>query len=116
MRVFVGRSLFFIGAFALLCAGPLYASDTMVFKVPFNFEVRGREFPSGRYVITNSDGSMMSISGGNGKAFTFFMTQPISGHDPEGQKPALVFVRREKQLELSKIWESETEGRELPRR
>jgi hypothetical protein len=64
---------------------------------------------------TNAAGPVISISGSNGRAFTYVMTQPISGHDPEGQKPALVFVKHEKQLELSKIWESGTEGRELPR-
>jgi hypothetical protein len=116
MRVFVGRSLFFIGAFALLSATPLYARDTMVFKIPFNFELRGQEFPSGQYVITNVGDSVMSINGRNGRAFAFFLTEPISGQDPEGQKPTLVFVRHEKQIELSKIWESGTEGRELPRR
>jgi hypothetical protein len=49
-------------------------------------------------------------------AFTFAQTDSASGFDPDGNQPALVFLRHENEYRLSQIWESTTVGRELPAR
>jgi hypothetical protein len=44
----------------------------------------------------------------------FALTNPVERGNPAGDQPALVFTRYENGYRLSQIWESGTEGRELP--
>jgi hypothetical protein len=41
------------------------------------------------------------------------LTMPAVGHDPAGEKPALMFARHETQYQLTDIWESRDDGREI---
>ena len=43
----------------------------------------------------------------------FVLTTPASGQDPAGDKPALTFMRDEKQYRLADVWESAGQGREV---
>jgi hypothetical protein len=45
---------------------------------------------------------------------TFALTNSASGFDPAGDQPALVFTKSENEYQLSEIWESNMDGRELP--
>ena len=119
MRVTLKGSL----ALAALCAGmsgtPAYAQDIITARVPFDFQVNGREFHAGRYRVEMNAAAgtadVVSLRGQDGKAFAFVLTIPANGHDPKGYEPALVFTRGETTYTLSQIWESDMSGRELPR-
>jgi hypothetical protein len=95
----------FLGMFA----GHARAQEAVVAKVPFAFVVRGKEFPAGRYNLTNEEG-LLTVRGIDNNAGIFAMTTPAGGTDPIGDQPALVFVRYEKTYRLSQIWDSSSEG------
>jgi hypothetical protein len=99
-----------------LCVGEARAQTFVVAKVPFEFTLRGQQFPAGTYEIRdagNSDG-MLSVQGTSNGKMTFTFAQHIFGTDPAGTRPALVFNRYENGYRLSAIWESATEGLTLP--
>jgi hypothetical protein len=119
MGITLKRSL----VLAALCAGvtgaPAYAQDTITARVPFDFVVNGQPFHAGKYEVkTNAAigaADVVSVRGQDGKAFTFVLTTPASGHDPTRNEPALVFTRHERTYALSQVWESDMMGRELPK-
>jgi hypothetical protein len=92
-----------------MAVGSARAQDTVVVKVPFNFMVRGQEFPAGRYDISR-DGEILAIRGVDNRGKVFAITMPADGRDPERSEPALVFTRYENEYQLSEVWESDTEG------
>jgi hypothetical protein len=99
-------------------SGRASAQDVIDVKVPFDFVVSGQTFHAGTYVLTmnaSSEGVML-LRGDHGKAITFALTIPASGHDPAGEQPALVFNRYENRNVLSQVWENGTEGRAIARR
>jgi hypothetical protein len=81
-------------------------------KVAFPFVVRGQTMPAGQYLVERDEGSSAVLIRGvkGNRADTFVMTVPAAGHDPAGEKPALMFTRHESQYRLSSIWESATDG------
>jgi hypothetical protein len=101
-----------IGAFAavLFTAGTALAQGTLEVKIPFPFVVNGRSMPAGNYSITrdNMTSSVFLIRGDKDGAFV--ATVPAAGHDPNGNKPSLTFVRHENEYKLSSIWESANQG------
>jgi hypothetical protein len=88
------------------------AQEMIVVRVPFPFVIHGEQLPAGRYDVT-VDGSVLLIRNADHGAGVFATTFSAGGGDPAGDKPALVFVRRERDYVLSQIWESSTEGRAL---
>jgi hypothetical protein len=85
-------------------------------KVPFPFLVHGQLLPAGQYHLENDalDPSIILIRGENGtSASVVVLTMPADGHDPAGEKPALMFARHETQYQLTDIWESRDEGHEI---
>ena len=108
-------------ALVALCAGlagsQAYAQEAIMAKIPFDFEVNGQPFHAGQYkvqmdaVVGTAD--VVSVSGQDGRTFAFVLTTPANGHDPRGNEPTLVFTRRENTYELSQVWQSGMNGREL---
>ena len=111
MRTFK-TSAILAAAFVGLFVGSASAQEALVAKIPFSFVVRGEQFAPGRYNVSNQ-GGILTIRGLDGGAQMFALTMPAGGHDPAGDRPALVFTRSENQYRLSEIWESNTEGRTL---
>jgi hypothetical protein len=85
-------------------------------KVPFPFVAQGHQFPAGQYRVQRDDAapSAVLIRGPKDRtAIAFVLTTPAAGHDPAGDKPALIFERYETQYRLASIWESAGQGREV---
>jgi len=102
------------GAALLLASGTARASDLLEVNVPFSFLVNNQSFPAGHYIVQeDSTGgrSALLIRGMHTPQSAFILTQAASGQGPS--KPALQFVHRENQYQLSKIWESSTEGQSV---
>jgi hypothetical protein len=93
------------------------AEDILTVKIPFPFMVDHREHPAGRYLIRASDDSadVIWIEGMNTKSAAVALTIRTDGRDPAGTQPALVFTRSGNGYQLSQIWESDRDGRELSR-
>jgi hypothetical protein len=111
----INRSLVLAALFMGVAGGRAYAQDVIDVKVPFDFQVKGQTFHAGTYeVAMNTAGEgVMSLRGDHGKAFAFVLTIPASGHDPAGERPALVFSHRENRYVLSQIWENGMRGQEV---
>ena len=113
----IKKSSVFAAVFLGMFVSSARAQGIITVKVPFRFVVNHEEFPAGQYDIrtVGSAGAVISIEGMNNRSFAFALTMPAYGDDPEGDQPALVFKRYENEYRLSQIWESSTEGREIPR-
>src|SRR5262245_29550960 len=100
----------FAAAFLLLAAGSAKAG-TMEVKVPFPFMVQGKTLPAGQYRVTEDEG-VVQFKGehSNKKESLYFLVVPVTGRDPEGDKPTLSFSHAENQYQLADIWESEAYG------
>ena len=117
----IKRSLTFATVVIGLFAGSARAQEVIAVTVPFPFVVGSHEFPAGRYDIRRAGeaGSVIAIEGVDDQtpnAFGFAQTNSAAGFDPDGNQPALVFLRLENEYRLSQIWESTTVGRELSTR
>ena len=112
----IKKSSVFAAVFLGMFVSSAHAQGTITVKVPFPFVVNHEEFPAGQYDIrtVGNAGAVISIEGMNNRLFAFAFTMPAYGGDPEGDQPALVFKRYENEYRLSQIWESNTEGREIP--
>jgi hypothetical protein len=115
MNSIIRKSILSVGAVLLFAgaAGRAEASELMNVKVPFQFTVNGHTMPAGNYVVRRDDldPSVMRIQG-TGPAHTnvAVLTNMAGGQDPAGDKPCLSFSRTGTQYQLSRIWESGTEG------
>jgi hypothetical protein len=91
------------------------AEELLTVKIPFPFVVDHKEYPAGRYDIRSDDvsGGVIWIEGMNNKSVAVALTMHADGSDPAGTEPALVFTRFENAYQLSQIWESSRNGREL---
>jgi len=110
----IGTSAVLAAVFLGTLVSPVHAQETVTAKVPFPFVVRGEECPAGRYEFT-ADGGLITMRGEDNASRVVAITQPADGRDPAGDRPALVFVRFEKEYVLSQVWESDGEGRALLR-
>jgi hypothetical protein len=100
-------------AAAFLVVGSSARADVVEIRVPFSFVVRGQTLPAGEYRIER-EGSAMLLRGEKGNnAAVFFSMIPAAGHDPAGEKPAVIFAPYEKMHRLAGFWESGTEGYEI---
>jgi hypothetical protein len=115
MRI-ISTSLLVTTAFLGLCASHAHAQTLIVAKVPFAFTLRGQQFPAGTYEVreVGTSAGMLSIHGAYNGKMSFTFARPVSGLDPAGNKPALVFNHHENVYELSEIWQSAREGVTLP--
>ena len=98
-------------------AGSSAMASTLEVKVPFPFVVHGQTLPAGTYRLETAaiDPAVVLIRGEKGNtAAMLVMTTPAAGHDPAGDKPVLTFKRHETQYRLVDIWDSATQGREIP--
>jgi hypothetical protein len=118
MRSIVNKSWMLAVAFLGLCAGSARAEEVIV-TVPFPFVVQHQTMPAGEYVVERvgegPDALVIRRTKGLGNPAAIVLTNPASGVDPAGDKPALIFTRDENAYRLSAIWESHSEGRTLGR-
>jgi hypothetical protein len=106
-----------LAAGLVMCAGGTASAATIDVKVPFPFLVEGRSMPAGQYRVESdeSNPSVLLILGEKGtKTEMFVLTRRAVGDDPAGETPALTFNRFENQYQLVGVWESTTQGREIP--
>ena len=99
------------------CVSAAHAQEIIIANVPFAFVVAGTTLPAGRYEVRSVDAGelALSIQGiDDVSARAFVMSNTADGDDPAGDQPSLVFTRYENHYRLAGIWESKTEGRELP--
>lgn len=104
-------------AFLGLYSGSARAAEFTI-HVPFAFEVGKHTLPAGEYIVDRvdrDDPNVILIKGKNlhDKAAAIVCVDPISGKDPAGDKPSLIFTHRENQYQLSTIWESSSRGEEV---
>ena len=102
-------------AFLGIVVGSASAAEIVVAKVPFPFAVHGHEFAAGRYQV-DIDAGVLTVRGIDNHAAVVALTVPEGGRDPVGDRPALVFTHDEHQYQLSQVWESKYEGREVLKR
>jgi hypothetical protein len=115
MGSFVKTSCLLAAAIFVFAVGTARAGEVDV-KVPFPFLVHDRVLPAGEYHLESDalDPSIIMIRGEKGtRTAVAVLTMPADGHDPAGDKPALMFTRHETQYRLTDIWESNSEGREI---
>lgn len=119
MLVSLKRSLVLAAMFAGMTGAQVYAQDTIIATVPFDFVVNGQTFHSGRYEVkmglAAANPDVVSVRSQDGKAFASVLAIPAGRHDPAGAQPSLVFIRHEKTYVLSQVWESGMNGREVPK-
>ena len=91
------------------------AEEIITVDIPFAFVVDRHEFPAGQYDVRTSDDSadVIWIEGMTRRSAAVVLTVRAGGRDPAGAQPALVFTRSENTYQLSQIWESPSNGREL---
>ena len=111
------RKAMVLAAGLLVFAGGTANAEGLRVKVPFPFVVEGRQFPAGEYRVQRDDTnpSIVFVRPENRHSTGMYVaTIPASGHDPAGDKPALIFKRDEKQYRLTDVWESADTGHEVP--
>lgn len=116
MRI-VQRSLVLAVIWSVFSVTQAYATNIVVARVPFDFMVNGQMFHAGQYEVDRlpDANGVLAVKGRDGQSFSFVMSNPAAGHDPAGSQPALVFLRREKGYELWQVWETDHDGRQIPK-
>jgi hypothetical protein len=100
-----------------VCAGSARAQDRFVAKIPFAFVVAGKTLPAGQYEVRpmEASGAVVEIESlDTPSVHALVMSSAAGGFDPVGDQPALVFTRYENEYRLTQIWDSTTEGRDVP--
>jgi hypothetical protein len=110
-----GAMLTVAGVFAIAAAAH---AETLEVTVPFAFMVGSQQMPAGVYRIergTTMPSSVVLIRGQHGNtAQLFVQTTPLTGANPAGDVPALVFVPDEAAHRLTQVWGASAVGQELP--
>jgi len=98
-----------------LALGAAAQAQTIDVNVPFAFHVQNVTLPAGHYELeTNASSGVVELRGEHGTTgAAMVMTEPASGADPAGTKPALTFSRYEEGYRLTGIWDSATDGRKV---
>jgi hypothetical protein len=91
------------------------AEEIITVNIPFAFVVDRHEYPAGQYDVRRSDDSadVVWIEGMTNRSAAAVLTVRADGRDPAGAQPALVFTRSQRVYQLSQIWESPSNGREI---
>ena len=113
----IRKASVFVAVLLGFCAVTARAQEIITVRVPFPFVAGEEKFPAGRYEIRSVDGATSVIaieSVDDPSSQGFVMTNDADGRDPAGNQPSLVFTRYENQYRLWQVWDSSTEGRELP--
>jgi hypothetical protein len=100
----------------LLTASAARADDVARVNIPFPFVVNGRTLPAGPYdVRTDDQDTAIVIVEGRKDARNRAMVVTVTGNEPEraGEPPALTFVHRDGQYQLSVIQETGSNSREV---
>ena len=110
------KSLVFAAVLLGFCVSTAHAQGMIIVKVPFPFVAGQKTFPAGQYEIRGTDaGTVLAIKGMSDlSSFGFVITNSLSGYDPAGDQPSLVFTRNLNEYQLTQIWNSTSEGRQLP--
>jgi hypothetical protein len=110
------KSLVFAAVLLGFCVSTAHAQGTIIIKVPFPFVAGQKKFPAGQYEIRGIDaGTVLAIKEmSDPSSFGFVITNSLSGYDPAGDQPSLVFTRYLNEYRLTQIWDSTSEGRQLP--
>jgi hypothetical protein len=113
---FTTTSILMTTALLGLCVGEAHAQTLVVAKVPFEFTLRGQQFPAGTYEIrqAGASGDLLAIQGEYNNKMTYTFAQHVFGTDPAGDRPALVFNHQGNRYQLTAIWDSATDGLVLP--
>src|SRR4030095_3754896 len=117
-KIFSAAIIF--GVAALLVGIPVFAQvpgAELHANVPFDFIVRGKTFPAGRYDIRRindqTDGLIIE-NARDRREHTMFETEPIGG-TRSPQHGELIFHRYNSTYFLAQIWSGEDyDGRQLP--
>ena len=112
----IRKSLVFAAVLLGFCVSTAHAQGMIIVKVPFPFVAGQKTFPAGQYEIRGIDaGSVLAIKGmSDPSSFGFLITNSLSGYDPAGDQPSLVFTRSLNEYRLTQIWNSTSDGRQLP--
>jgi hypothetical protein len=112
----IRKSLVFAAVLFGFCVSTAHAQGMIIVKVPFPFVAGQKTFPAGQYEIRGIDtGAVLAIKRmSDPSSFGFLITNSLIGYDPAGDQPSLVFTRSLNEYRLSQIWNSTSEGRELP--
>jgi alkylation response protein AidB-like acyl-CoA dehydrogenase len=101
------------GLTVVLALGAAAQAQTIDVNVPFAFHVRNITLHAGHYELdTDKSSGIVELRGEHGTTgAAMVMTEPASGKDPAGSKPALTFSRYEEGYRLTGVWDSATDGR-----
>jgi hypothetical protein len=92
-------------------AGP--QDESIVAKVPFDFVAGSVEMPAGKYIVrpASDDPSVALIESADGRHASFALTIPTQQRS--SGEPTLVFEKRENGYVLTRLVESDGDGREI---
>ena len=99
-----------------LASIPASAEELARVSVAFPFLVNGRMLPAGQYDVRSDDQdpALLVIEGvDHPKAHAVVATIPDSRPDPFGDEPALTFVRKGGVWQLSEVWETSNDSRQI---
>lgn len=86
------------------CAGAVgHAQSGVKVKVPFNFVVSGRTFPSGQYSVSSPRGDLIVLQDSSGKSLFIGTANAVSGHRV-GETGQVVFHCYEDRCFLAELW------------
>jgi hypothetical protein len=95
----------FLGVLLLAgLASAQYAPQIMKVKVPFSFEVNGREFPAGTYSLVRTEPNMLRLRDTNGRSLANILAgSVVAAESPTSTK--LEFKTEGGRHVLARIWQ-----------
>ena len=109
----IARSSMLAAALVGMLAGSARAEGIVEVKVPFPFDINGKQFAAGSYEIRTDAQGVALIRGVDNKSACFVFTMRAAGVDPVGNQAALVFTPHEKEYRLTAVWDSGFEGYDI---
>lgn len=84
--------IFTIAAVCFLFLGGTLAYSQTLFKIPFKFEVRGKKYPPGNYLIAQAEEDKISLQKeSDGESVIIGIIEKLPPPDPSKTEPELVF-------------------------
>jgi hypothetical protein len=89
-----------------------YAVKIIKVEVPFDFNVRGRQFPAGAYIVRR-EGAFLSLRNDDGRLLSVLVAHPTVSRTAPSRSKLVFFDYKGMHLLTQILWEGDTTGAEL---